>query len=339
MNNIFSRDIGIDLGTANTLVYAKGKGIIISEPSVVAYDTRTNEIKKVGLEAKKVIGRTPSSIVAIRPLRAGVISDFEITTIMLQDFIKRSTQKNLFKPRVVICIPSGVTAVEKRAVREVAMQAGAKKVYIVKEPMASALGANLAVSSPVGSMIVDVGGGTSEVAVISLGGIVTCKSIRIAGDEFDRDILNYIKKKYNLLIGECTAEKIKMTIGSAYPFDNEISMNIRGRNLISGLPENIKISSEEVRNAICSSLSSIIEAIKLTLEQTPPELSADIIDNGVTLMGGGAMLKGLDSLIAQETGLKVIIAKRPLECVALGTGVIIDNLNSLQDLLLENEYR
>jgi rod shape-determining protein MreB len=337
--NILSHDIGIDLGTANTLVYVKGKGIIISEPSVVAFDTRTNEVKKVGLAAKNVIGRTPGSIVAFSPLKGGVISDFEIATIMLQEFIKKAMNKSPFKPRVVICIPSGVTAVERRAVKEVAIQAGAKRVLIVKEPMAGALGAGLNVNNPVGSMVVDIGGGTSEVAVISLGGIVVSTSIRTAGDVFDNAIINYVKKKYNLLIGECTAENIKITIGSAFPFDKEVSIDVKGRNLISGLPENILISSDEVRNALSDSLANIINSIKSTLEKTPPELSADIIDYGITVIGGGALLRGIDRLIAQETGIKVSIAQNPLDCVALGTGVIIDNLDSLQDVLADNDFK
>lgn len=287
---MFTKDIGIDLGTANTLVYMRGKGIIIREPSVVAVDTRTDRAKYVGQEAKDVIGRTPGSIVAVRPLKDGVIADFEITTTMLQEFIRKALKGSFFtKARVIICIPSGVTAVERRAVKEAAENAGAKRVNIIEEPMAAAIGAGLPVSEPQGSMIVDIGGGTSEVAVISLGGIVTSRSVRIAGDAFDTAIINYIKKKYNLLIGERTAENVKIAIGSAYPIENEAQMEIKGRNLLNGLPENITVTSDEIREALAEPLSHVIEAIKVTLEKTPPELAADIIDQGITLAGGGAL--------------------------------------------------
>lgn len=338
---MFSKDIGIDLGTANTLVFMKGKGIIIREPSVVAVDVRNNTVRCVGTEAKDVIGRTPGSIVAVRPLKDGVIADFDITTEMLQAFIRKSTGKpSLFsKVRVVICIPSGVTAVEKRAVKESAEQAGAKKVAIIEEPMAAAIGAGLPVAEPTGSMVVDIGGGTSEVAVISLGGIVAAKSIRVAGDRFDNDIINFIKKKYNLLIGERTAENIKMSIGSAYLFEQEEKMDIKGRNLLNGLPENISISSEEIREALEDSLNEIIEAIKETLEKTPPELAADIIDQGITLTGGGALLRGLDALISEQTGIPVYIAENPLDCVADGTGKVLENIDALQDVICEYDVR
>lgn len=332
----FSRDIGIDLGTANTLVFMKGKGIIIREPSVVAVDTRTDVVKCVGQEAKDVIGRTPGSITAVRPLKDGVIADFDITTSMLEQFIQKALNKSkgfLARPRVIICIPSGVTAVEKRAVKEATERAGAKRVSIIEEPMAAAIGANLPVAEPTGNMVVDIGGGTSEVAVISLGGIVAAKSVRVGGDEFDNSIINYIKKKYNLLIGERTAENIKIQIGSAFPFEVEESMNIKGRNLLNGLPENIEISSDEVREALADPLSNVLEAVRVTLEKTPPELAADIIDQGITLTGGGALLRGLDRLISQETGMPVNIAENPLDCVAEGTGRVLENIDKLHDVL------
>ncbi|MBQ8780351.1 MAG: rod shape-determining protein [Oscillospiraceae bacterium] len=331
---MFTKDIGIDLGTANTLVYMRGKGIIIREPSVVAVDTRTDTAKYVGQEAKDVIGRTPGSIVAVRPLKDGVIADFEITTTMLQEFIRKALKGSIFtKARVVICIPSGVTAVERRAVKEAAENAGAKRVNIIEEPMAAAIGAGLPVSDPQGSMIVDIGGGTSEVAVISLGGIVTSRSIRIAGDAFDTAIINYIKKKYNLLIGERTAENVKIAIGSAYPMEQETEMDIKGRNLLNGLPENVKVSSSEIREALAEPLSNVIEAIKVTLEKTPPELAADIIDQGITLAGGGALIRGLDKLINKETGMPVYVAETPLDCVADGTGKVIEDIEKLHEVL------
>jgi len=337
---MFTKDIGIDLGTANTLVYMRGKGIIIREPSVVAVDTRTDQVRCVGTEAKDVIGRTPGSIVAVRPLKDGVIADFDITTSMLQEFIKKALSGSLFaKARVIICIPSGVTAVERRAVKEAAENAGAKRVSIIEEPMAAAIGANLPVAEPTGSMIVDIGGGTSEVAVISLGGIVTSRSVRVAGDEFDLSIINYIKKKYNLLIGERTAENIKIGIGSAFPGDDDTTMEIKGRNLLNGLPENIIITSAEIREALSEPLARIIEAIKTTLEKTPPELSADIIDQGITLAGGGALLKGLDKLINKETGMPVNIAESALDCVAEGTGKVLENIEKLHDVLNDDTVR
>ena len=336
---MFTKDIGIDLGTANTLVYMRGKGIIIREPSVVAVNTRTDKCRYVGKEAKDVIGRTPGSIVAVRPLKDGVIADFDIATTMLQEFIKKALRGTLFtKANVIICIPSGVTAVERRAVRESCKKAGANNVLIVEEPMAAAIGAGLPVAEPVGSMIVDIGGGTSEVAIISLGGVVTARSVRVAGDEFDYAIINYIKKKYNLLIGERTAENIKMGIGSAYKTgDTEPVMDIKGRNLLNGLPENITVTSEEIREAISEPLSHVIDAIKTTLEKTPPELAADIIESGIMLAGGGALLRGLDQLIHEETGMPVKIAERPLDCVADGTGKVLENIDKLEDVLSEDE--
>ena len=336
---MFTKDIGIDLGTANTLVYMRGKGIIIREPSVVAVDVKYDRVRYVGQEAKDVIGRTPGSIKAVRPLKDGVIADFDITTSMLKKKKKKALKGRAFtKARVIICIPSGVTAVERRAVKEATQNAGAKRVSIIEEPMAAAIGAGLPVAEPTGSMIVDIGGGTSEVAVISLGGIVTSRSVRVAGDEFDASIINYIKKKYNLLIGERTAENIKIGIGSAYPYaDNEPVMDIKGRNLMNGLPENITVTSEEIRDALSEPLSNVTEAIKITLEKTPPELAADIIDQGIMLAGGGALLKGLDLLINHETGMPVKIAERPLDCVADGTGAVLENIDKLVDVLDDDD--
>lgn len=334
---MFTKDIGIDLGTTNTLVYMRGKGIIIREPSVVAVNTRTDNCRYVGKEAKEVIGKTPGSIVAVKPLKDGVIADFDITTTMLKEFIKKALKGTILtKANVIICIPSGVTAVERRAVREVCQNAGAPNVLVVEEPMAAAIGAGLPTTEPVGSMIVDIGGGTSEVAVISLGGIVSARSIRCAGDALDMSIINYIKKKYNLLIGERTAENIKIEIGSAFPSETEEQMEIKGRNLLNGLPENINISSAEVREALTETLSKIIDAIKVTLEKTPPELAADIIDQGITLSGGGALLRGLDKLINRETGMPVYIAEYPLDCVAEGTGKILEDIDKYQDALTEH---
>ncbi len=330
---MFSKDIGIDLGTANTLVYIKGKGIIMREPSVVAIDIRTNAVRDVGHKAKEVIGRTPGSIIAVRPLKDGVIADFDVTTAMLERFLKQACGKSrIFKPRVVICIPSGVTEVEKRAVRQATMDAGAKKVLIMEEPMAAAIGAGLPVSEASGNMVVDIGGGTGEVAVISLGGIVASRSVRVGGDKFDASIIAYIKRKYSLLIGERTAEQIKIEIGSASPLEEEVSLDIKGRNLIDGLPKNIQIRSDEVREALQEPLEQLVEAIKETLERTPPELAADIIDHGIMLSGGGAMLRGLDTLIMNETGIDVHIAENPIDCVALGAGMVLDNIGLLSDV-------
>ena len=336
---IFARDIGIDLGTANTRVYMRGKGIIIREPSVVAVNTRTEKAKYVGQDAKDVIGRTPGSIIAVKPLKNGVIADFDITITMLQEFIRKALKGTLFsKARVIVCIPSGVTPVERRAVKDTAELAGAKTVFIVEKPMAAAVGAGLPVDEATGNMIVDIGGGTTEVAVISLGGIVASCSIRIAGDEFDAAIVSFIRRKYNLLIGERTAEEIKMNIGSAYPEDEEENMEIKGRNLLNGLPENITVSSAEIRDALAEPLSKVIDAIKTTLEKTPPELSSDIISQGITLAGGGALLKGLDTLINHETGMPVYIAEFPLDCVAEGMGRIIENPSEYQDALTDEPH-
>ncbi len=330
---MFSKDIGIDLGTANTLIFMKGKGIIMREPSVVAVDVRNDTVRYVGREAKEVIGRTPGSIVAVRPLKDGVIADFDITANMLKIFIKKAIGNTLFaKPRIIICIPSGVTDVERRAVKEAAISAGAKQVSILEEPMAAAIGADLPVAEATGSMVVDIGGGTTEVAVISLGGIVASRSVRVAGDELDAAIISYVKKTYNLLIGERTAENIKIEVGSAYPYEGEEPYEIKGRNLMDGLPKNVFVTPEEIRKAIAEPVSAILDAIRATLERTPPELAADIIDHGITLTGGGALLRGLDALITQETGMPVHIAKNPLDCVAEGTGKVLDNIQLLNEI-------
>ena len=333
LRNMFTCDIGIDLGTANTLVYMKGRGIIIREPSVVAVDARTDELRVrcVGHEAKAIIGAAPNSILAVRPLKDGVIADFDITAAMLQSFIRQACGSRLFvRPRVVICVPSGVTEVERRAVRQAAAKAGARQVTVIEEPMAAAIGAGLPTAEPVGSMIVDIGGGTAEVAVISLSGIVASRSVRCAGDALDQSITSFIKRKYNLLVGERTAEQIKLEIGSCPPDPTdtehgETTMEIKGRNLVDGLPKDILIRSEEVREAMNENLMRIVEAIKDTLECTPPELSSDIIDRGIMLSGGGALLRGLDTLIQNETGIEVHIAEAPLDCVALGAGAVLDH--------------
>lgn len=332
---LFARDIGIDLGTANTLVHVKGKGIVIREPSVVAVNQKSNTVLAVGDSAKSMIGRTPGNIVAIRPMKDGVIADFDITQSMLKHFIKRAMSSGVFsKPRVVICVPSGVTEVEKRAVEEATLQAGAKEAYLIEEPMAAAIGANLPVEEPSGSMVVDIGGGTSEVAVISLGGIVTSKSLRIAGDELDEAIVHYVKKEYNLMIGERTAEEIKLSIGSAYPKHKEESVEIRGRDLITGLPKNLVITSTEIMEALKEPINSIVDSIKYTLEKTPPELAADIMDRGIMLTGGGALLSGLDKLIKEETGMPVSIAENPLDCVVMGAGKVLEEIETLKKVLI-----
>ncbi len=321
---MFTKSIGIDLGTTNTLVYIKNRGIVLREPSVVAVDIRNNTVVAVGNRAKDMVGRTPDNISVVKPLKDGVISDFDITAIMIKYFIKKATKNNIFfKPKIVICIPSGVTTVEKRAVEDASKQAGAGEVKLIVEPMAAAMGANLPVTKAQGSMVVDIGGGTSEMAVISQGGIVTDNSIRVAGNRFDDSIIQYIKKKYGLLIGETTAEKIKISIGSAYPYENENDIEIKGKNLSDGLPRNIIITSEEVRKALKPSIELIIEAIKGTLEATPPEISADIIDYGITLTGGGALLRGLDTLIGEATNMPVHMANKPLDCVVEGTGRVL----------------
>ena len=333
----FNKSIGIDLGTANTLVFMKGQGVIMREPSVVAVDTKNDTVKFVGTEAKEVIGKTPGSITVVRPLKDGVIADFDVTAAMLRMFIKRACGSSLiFKPTVIICIPSGVTEVERRAVRDAATNAGAGNVMIIEEPMAAAIGAGLPVNEPSGSMVVDIGGGTSDVAVISLNGIVASRNVRTGGDEFDQDIIAYIKRKFNLLIGERTAENIKIQVGTAYKLEEDLTIEVKGRNLINGLPKNAVITSEDVREALHESLDKIVEAIKETLEKTPPELAADIIDRGITLTGGGALLRGMDKLVSAETGIDVHIAESPLDCVANGTGYVIDHMDILKDVLEEN---
>ena len=331
----FVRDIGIDLGTANTLVNVKGKGILIREPSVVAVNTKTGQILEVGDAAKNMIGRTPGNIVAVRPIKDGVIADYGVTLTMLKYFIGRVMSGGIFsKPRVVICVPSGITEVEKRAVEEATLQAGAREAYLAEEPMAAAIGSNLPVEGPSGSMVVDIGGGTSEVAVISLGGIVTSKSLRIGGDEFDDAICSYIKREYNLMIGDRTAEDIKISIGYAYPSHKEEKMDIRGRDLITGLPKNVEITSTEITEAIHEPVNAIVDAIKLTLEKTPPELASDVMDRGIMLTGGGALLGGLDKHISEETGIPVLIAERPLDCVVIGAGKILEEIETLKKVLI-----
>lgn len=325
-----SKDMGIDLGTANTLIYVKGKGILLREPSVVAINVDTKKVLAVGLEAKQMIGRTPGNIIAIRPMKDGVIADFDVTQTMLKKFIEKISPRSAFtSPRIVVCFPSGVTEVEKRAIDEATKQAGAREVLLMEEPMAAAIGANLPVDEPTGSMIVDIGGGTTEVAVISLGGIVTSKSLRVAGDELDQSIINYIKREYNLAIGERTAEAVKIELGSAFPSEIEGTMQIKGRDLVSGLPKIVDITEAEVREALKEPVSSIIDSIKTTLEKTPPELAADIMDKGIMLAGGGALLKGLDKLINHETHMPVHIAESPLDCVALGAGKALDHVDKV----------
>lgn len=326
------KDIGIDLGTANTLVYIKGSGIVLREPSVVAYNVVTGDVLAVGNSAKEMIGRTPGNIVAVRPLKDGVIADFDITVQMINKFLKRVMNRSFFlKPRVMVCIPSGVTEVERRAVRESVYEAGASYAKLIEEPMAAAIGAGLPVDEPTGSMIVDIGGGTSEVAVISLNGVVVTNSIRVAGDKFDEHITNYVKKNHSLHLGERTAEDVKVKIGSAFEFEDEGSLDIKGRDVYTGLPKTINISAAEVREALREPISQVAEAIKSCLEKTPPELAADIIERGIMLSGGGAMLKGIDKYIEADTGIHVKIAERPLDCVAEGTGMALSYMDSIGD--------
>src|SRR5512137_2643155 len=330
---LFSNDLSIDLGTANTLVYQKGKGIVMDEPSVVAVHKDTNRVLAVGKEAKNMLGRTPGSIIAIRPMRDGVIANFEITEAMLRYFIQKvHNRKTLVRPRIIISVPSGITQVEKRAVRDSAQSAGAREVYLVEEPMAAAIGAGMPIQEPSGNMIVDIGGGTTEVAVISLSGIVFAKSIRIAGDEMDEAIVNYVKRKYNLLIGERTAEQIKIEIGSAFPLETRQSVDVKGRDLVAGIPRTQGISDSEIREAMLEPVNAIIDTIKIALERTPPELAADIVDKGIVLAGGGALLRGLDALIREETGLPITIAEDPLTCVVMGTGKVLDELDLLRQI-------
>ena len=332
-----TKDMGIDLGTANTLVYIKGQGIVVREPSVVAIRDDSKDVLAVGEEAKRMIGRTPGNIVAIRPMKDGVIADFDITQSMLSYFIqKAAAKKGVVSPRIAICVPFGVTEVEKRAIEEAARNAGAKDAFLIEEPMAAAIGAGLRIEEPEGNMVVDIGGGTSEIAIISLGGIVTAKSIRLGGDELDEAIVNYVKKEYSLMIGERTAEDVKIKIGSAYKEGDEIEMEIRGRDLISGLPKTMQISSSEVRDALRDPVNSIVDGIKSTLEKTPPELASDIMENGIMLTGGGALLKGLDKLVKEETGMPVKIAENPLDCVAIGTGKSFEDQEIFEKVLMMN---
>jgi rod shape-determining protein MreB len=325
--SLFSHDMAIDLGTANTLVYVKGQGIVLSEPSVVAINKDTGAVRAVGNEAKSMIGRTPGNIVAIRPMKDGVIADFDTTEKMLSYFIQKvHGRRRLAWPRVAVSVPSGITPVERRAVTESAMQAGAKKVFIIEEPMSAAIGAGLPVYEPQGCMIVDIGGGTTEVAVISLGGIVFSKSIRVAGDEMDQAIIQHLKRTYNMMVGERTAEDIKIAIGSAFPLKEELEMQVKGRDQVMGLPKIITITSEEIRESLREPISAIVDAVRVTLERTPPELAADIVDRGVVLAGGGALLRGLDQLLAKETGLHVTVSDDPLTAVVMGTGRFLDGL-------------
>lgn len=334
------RDMAIDLGTATTLVHVKGKGIVLNEPSVVAIEKNSNKVLAVGSEAKRMLGRTPGNIVAIRPMKDGVIADFDVTESMLRYFIQKVHKRRfVVRPRVVVCVPSGVTEVEKRAVFEAVMQAGARSAYLIEEPMAAAIGAGLPIQEPIGNMIVDIGGGTTEVAIISLGGIVTSQSIRIAGDEFDEAIINHIKKEYNVIIGERTAEQIKIEVGSAYPQAEEDDAEIRGRDLLTGLPKNVVLSSEEIRSAMEEPIAAIIAAIKATFEKTPPELSSDIMDRGVVLAGGGSLLRGLDEKIRQETGMPVHLANDPLTCVAVGSGKALEEIDVLKKVLISTHHR
>ncbi len=337
----FSHDIGIDLGTANTLVYVKGKGIVINEPSVVALNKKTKQILAIGDDAKKMVGRTPANIIATRPLVDGVVSDFEITEQMLKYFIDKVHQESfsLFpRPRVVVGIPSGVTEVEKRAVEDATINAGARQSYLIEEPMAAAIGARLPVQDPAGSMIVDIGGGTTEVAVISLGGIVASRSLRIAGDELNEDIIQFARDEFNLLLGERTAEEIKIAIGSAYPSDHKLEATMRGRDLVTGLPKSITITSDQVRKAIQKSIGQIVDAVKMTVEETPPELVADIMDRGIILAGGGGLLRGLDKLLKLNTKIPVHITDDPLTSVVRGAGLVLEDIESLKDVLVTTQY-
>ena len=335
-----SKDIGIDLGTANTLVTLKGKGVILKEPSVVAIDRRTGNILATGHEAKEMLGRTPEAIKAVRPLKDGVIADFTATQLMLKNIVTKVCQRyNAGRPRVVVGVPSGITEVEERAVEESVLRAGAREVYLIEEPMAAAIGANLDVAEPTGNIIVDIGGGTTEVAVISLGGVVVSHSLRIAGDELDEDIVDYIKKEMGLAIGETTAEEIKMEIGCAMPLMTEMSMEVRGRDLSNGLPRNIVVTSSQIEEAIRDSINEIVEIVKTTLEKTPPELASDIVEKGIVLAGGGALIKNLDKLLSQKTGMPVYIAENPLECVVKGTGKTLEDLERLKSVLINARKR
>ncbi|MFQ5719800.1 MAG: rod shape-determining protein [Acidobacteriota bacterium] len=334
--SLFSNDLGIDLGTAITVVFVRGKGIVLSEPSIVAVNQKTGKVEAVGHEAKEMLGRTPGNIVAIKPMKDGVIADFEHTEKMLDYFIKRAHNRRLgVRPRIVVCVPSEITQVEKRAVRDSAYKAKASEVYLVEEAMAAAIGAGLPITEPSGNMIVDIGGGTTDVAVISMAGIVYSRTVRIAGNEMDDAIIHYIKRKYNLLIGERTAEEIKIQIGSAFPLEEEMTMEIKGRDLVAGVPKTLVVSDEEIREALAETVSSIIEAARVALEQTPPELSADMVDKGIILTGGGSLLKNLDKRLREETGLPVSLADDPLSSVALGTGLMLADFGLLRKVALD----
>ncbi|HIE41676.1 MAG TPA: rod shape-determining protein [Nitrospinaceae bacterium] len=334
--DLFCNDLAIDLGTANTLVYVKGQGIVLREPSVVAINTNTKEVQAVGEAAKQMLGRAPGSITAIRPMKDGVITHFEVTEVMIRSFIHKvhNNRKTLVRPRVVVAVPSGITQVEKRAVRDSVESAGAREVSLIEEPMAAAIGVDLPVEEPTGNMIIDIGGGTTEVAIISMSGIVYSKSVRIAGDEMDEAIVNYIKKKYNLLIGERTAEDLKISIGSAYPMKKRMTMEVKGRDLIGGIPKTLIISDEEVREALTETFRDIVDAVKIALEQTPPELAADILDKGVVVAGGGSLIKGLDTLLKEATGLSITIAADPLSAVALGAGKVLSDTKLLERIAI-----
>jgi rod shape-determining protein MreB and related proteins len=335
----FSNDLAIDLGTANTLVYVRGKGIVLREPSVVAVKRDGRGVTKVlavGSEAKRMLGRTPGNIEAIRPMKDGVIADFEITEAMLRHFISKvHNSRRLVRPRIIICVPTGITQVEKRAVRESAESAGAREVYLIEEPMAAAIGANLPITEPTSNMVVDIGGGTTEVAVISLSGVVYSKSVRVGGDKMDDAIMQHVKRKYNMLIGESTAEEVKKSIASAYPMEQEMTMEVKGRDLVTGIPQNIVITSEEIRKAISEQVDSIVQAVRIALEQTPPELAADIVDRGIVLTGGGGMLKGLDRLLREETSLPITVVDDPLSTVVLGSGKVLDHLDVLKEVTID----
>ncbi len=332
---MFSADMGIDLGTASTLVFVKGRGIVLNEPSVVAIQKGAGRVMAVGEEAKNMLGRTPGSIVAIRPLKDGVIADFEITEAMLRYFIRKvHNRKALVRPRIVVAIPSGITEVEKRAVKDSAEHAGAREVYLIEEPMAAAIGVGLPVQEAAGNMVIDIGGGTSEVAIISLAGIVFSRSVRVGGDELDEAIIQYLKRTYNLLIGPRMAEMIKINIGSAYPLEEELTMEVKGRDLVAGLPKTMTVNSEEVREALAEPISTIIEAVRISLERCPPELSADLVDRGMVLAGGGSLIRGLDKLLAEETGLPVNVADEPIEAVVLGTGKVLQELRFLRRIVV-----
>ena len=337
--SLATRDMAIDLGTANTLVYVRGQGIVLNEPSVVAMNTRDNTAVAVGLEAKRMIGRTPSHIQAIRPLREGVIADFDITERMLRYFIKKVQPRRWARPRIIVCVPSGITGVERRAVEEAAYHAGARRAYTIEEPMAAAIGVDLPIHEPAGSVIVDIGGGTTEVAVISLGGIVVARSARTGGDELDEALVDWVKKEYNLLLGERTAEQLKMAIGSAWPFSDEPNAEIRGRDLITGLPKTVIITAAEVREALEEQVQRVVDTIKYCLDKTPPELAADVMERGIVITGGGALLRGLDVRIANETGTPVVTADRPLHSVVLGSGRCLEDFDILEDILTTTSGR